>query len=257
MLVKTLYFYEFYETLAITTLEKSYNFVTIINRHFYRQLFPSVMWINSTNLRIILLTQRVTQRELQYVNRAFTQRYTTLLLKVLSLVLEVYANSFWNMVLILLKETPQKNAHKTLPSFATRFTTTGGGLRPASVCTLWALSRAKITRAKNSSSNSSTFSEVLSLLSFTTPLDSLRSRVAPFTFYNRYTFVTLHVTPRTYITSIARIYNALPPRKLHICVLLRIRTPTTTPLPNGRKHLTTTHHVHIHNTRQHVTHTYG
>ena len=233
MLVKTLYFYEFYETLAITTLEKSYNFVTIINRHFYRQLFPSVMWINSTNLRIILLTQRVTQREIQYVNRAFTQRYTTLLLKVLSLVLEVYANSFWNMVLILLKETPQKNAHKTLPSFATRFTTTGGGLRPASVCTLWALSRAKITRAKNSSSNSSTFSEVLSLLSFTTPLDSLRSRVAPFTFFNRYTFVTLHVTPRTYITSVARIYNALPPRKLHICVLLRIRTPTTTPLPTA------------------------
>ena len=154
----------------------------------------------------------------------------------------MYAYSFWNMVLILLKETPQKNAHKTLPSFATRFTTTGGGLRPASVCTLWALSRAKITRAKNSSSNSSTFSEVLSLLSFTTPLDSLRSRVAPFTFFNRYTFVTLHVTPRTYITSVARIYNALPPRKLHICVLLRIRTPTTTPLPNGRTHLTTTHH---------------
>ena len=161
------------------------------------------------------------------------------------------------MVLILLKETPQQNAHKTLPSFATRFTTTGGGLRPASVCTLWALSRAKITRAKNSSSNSSTFSEVLSLLSFTTPLDSLRSRVAPFTFFNRYTFVTLHVTPRTYITSVARIYNALPPRKLHICVLLRIRTPTTTPLPNGRKSLITTHHVHLHNTRQHVTHTYG
>ena len=214
-------------------------------------------------------TIRVTQRELQYVNRAFTQRYTTLLLKVLSLVLGVYAYSFWNMVLILLKETPQKNAHKTLPSFATRFTTTGGGLRPASVCTLWALSRAKITRAKNSSSNSSTFSEVLSLLSFTTPLDSLRSRVAPFTFFNRYTFVTLHVTPRTYITSVARIYNALPPRKLHICVLLRIRTPTTTPLPhslsrryaphstNGRTHLTTTHHIHLHNTRQHVTHTYG
>ena len=141
------------------------------------------------------------------------------------------------MVLILLKETPQQNAHKTLPSFATRFTTTGGGLRPASVCTLWALSRAKITRAKNSSSNSSTFSEVLSLLSFTTPLDSLRSRVAPFTFYNRYTFVTLHVTPRTYITSIARIYNALPPRKLHICVLLRIRTPTTTPLPSAENRL--------------------
>ena len=167
------------------------------------------------------------------------------------------------------KGNPQQNAHKTLPSFATRFTTTGGGLRPASVCTLWALSRAKITRAKNSSSNSSTFSEVLSLLSFTTPLDSLRSRVAPFTFYNRYTFITLHVTPRTYITSIARIYNALPPRKLHICVLLRIRTPTTTPLPhslsrryaphstNGRTHLTTTHHIHLHNTRQHVTHTYG
>ena len=43
MLVKTLYFYEFYETVDITTLEKSYNFVTIINRHFYRQLFPSVM----------------------------------------------------------------------------------------------------------------------------------------------------------------------------------------------------------------------
>ena len=122
---------------------------------------------------------------------------------------------------------------------------------------LGGLSRAKTTRAKNSSSNSSTFSEVLSLLSFTTPLDSLRSRVAPFTFFNRYTFVTLHVTPRTYITSIARIYNALPPRKLHICVLLRIRTPTTTPLPNGRTHLTTTHHVHLHNTRQHVTHTYG
>lgn len=179
------------------------------------------------------------------MNRAFTQRYTTLLLKVLSLVLGVYAYSFWNMVLILLKETPQQNAHKTLPSFATRFTTTGGGLRPASVCTLWALSRAKITRAKNSSSNSSTFSEVLSLLSFTTPLDSLRSRVAPFTFYNRYTFVTLHVTPRTYITSIARIYNALPPRKLHICVLLRIRTPTTTPLPNGRKSLITPNHVRI------------
>ena len=113
------------------------------------------------------------------------------------------------------------------------------------VCTLWALSRAKITRAKNSSSNSSTFSEVLSLLSFTTPLDSLRSRVAPFTFFNRYTFVTLHVTPRTYITSVARIYNALPPRKLHICVLLRIRTPTTTPLPNGRKSLITTNHVRI------------
>lgn len=169
------------------------------------------------------------------MNRAFTQRYTTLLLKVLSLVLGVYAYSFWNMVLILLKETPQQNAHKTLPSFATRFTTTGGGLRPASVCTLWALSRAKITRAKNSSSNSSTFSEVLSLLSFTTPLDSLRSRVAPFTFFNRYTFVTLHVTPRTYITSVARIYNALPPRKLHICVLLRIRTPTTTPLPSAER----------------------
>ena len=132
---------------------------------------------------------------------------------------------------VLDKGNPQQNAHKTLPSFATRFTTTGGGLRPASVCTLWALSRAKNTRAKNSSSNSSTFSEVLSLLSFTTPLDSLRSRVAPFTFFNRYTFVTLHVTPRAYITSVARIYNALPPRKLHICVLLRIRTPTTTPLP--------------------------
>lgn len=42
----------------------------------------------------------------------------------------MYAYSFWNVVLILLKETPQKNAHKTLPSFATRFTTTGGGLRP-------------------------------------------------------------------------------------------------------------------------------
>ena len=95
------------------------------------------------------------------------------------------------------------------------------------------------------SSNSSTFSEVLSLLSFTTPLDSLRSRVAPFTFFNRYTFVTLHVTPRTYITSVARIYNALPPRKLHICVLLRIRTPTTTPLPNGRKSLITPNHVRI------------
>ena len=40
MLVKTLYFYEFYETVDITTLEKSYNFVTIVNRHFYRQLFP-------------------------------------------------------------------------------------------------------------------------------------------------------------------------------------------------------------------------
>ena len=112
MLVKTLYFYEFYETVDITTLEKSYNFVTIINRHFYRQLFPSVMWINSTNLRILTITQRVTQRELQYVNRAFTQRYTTLLLKVLSLVLGVYAYSFWNMVLILLKETPNKTLTK-------------------------------------------------------------------------------------------------------------------------------------------------
>ena len=75
MLVKTLYFYEFYETVDITTLEKSYKFVTIINRHFYRQLFPSVMWINSTNLRILTITQRVTQREIQYVNKGI---YTTL-----------------------------------------------------------------------------------------------------------------------------------------------------------------------------------
>ena len=75
MLVKTLYFHEFYETVDITTLEKSYKFVTIINRHFYRQLFPSVMWINSTNLRILTITQRVTQRELQYVNKGI---YTTL-----------------------------------------------------------------------------------------------------------------------------------------------------------------------------------
>ena len=121
MLVKTLYFYEFYETVDITTLEKSYKFVTIINRHFYRQLFPSVMWINSTNLRILTITQRVTQREIQYVNRAFTQRYTTLLLKVLSLVLGVYAYSFWNMVLILLKETPQKKRSQNSPEFCYTF----------------------------------------------------------------------------------------------------------------------------------------
>ena len=188
------------------------------------------MWINSTNLRILTITQRVTQRELQYVNRAFTQRYTTLLLKVLLLVLGVYAYSFWNMVLILLKETPQQNAHKTLPSFATRFTTTGGGLRPASVCTLWALSRAKITRAKNSSSNSSTFSEVLSLLSFTTPLDSLRSRVAPFTFFNRYTFVT-HTRYTSYLHHVLSLVLTLLCHHVnsYIFSYLRIWTPTTTP----------------------------
>ena len=191
------------------------------------------------------------------MNRAFTQRYTTLLLKVLLLVLGVYAYSFWNYVRFLTKETPNKTYTKLSRVLLHVLRPPGVVYVQTTVCTLWALSRAKITRAKNSSSNSSTFSEVLSLLSFTTPLDSLRSRVAPFTFYNRYTFVTLHVTPRTYITSIARIYNALPPRKLHICVLLRIRTPTTTPLPNGRTHLTTTHHIHLHNTRQHVTHTYG
>ena len=189
MLVKTLYFYEFYETVDITTLEKSYKFVTIINRHFYRQLFPSVMWINSTNLRILTITQRVTQREIQYVNRAFTQRYTTLLLKVLLLVLGVYAYSFWNMVLILLKETPQQNAHKTLPSFATRFTTTGVVYVQTSVCAFGGCLVQKPHEPLHSS-NSSTFSEVLSLLSFTSPLDPLRSRVAPFTFFNRYTFVT-------------------------------------------------------------------
>lgn len=169
----------------------------------------------------------------------------------------MYAYSFWNVVLILLKETPKKTLTKLSRVLLHVLRPPGVVyVQPPSVRFGRCLVQ-KNTRAKNSSSNSSTFSEVLSLLSFTTPLDSLRSRVAPFTFYNRYTFVTLHVTPRTYITSVARIYNALPPRKLHICVLLRIRTPTTTPLPNGRTHLTTTHHIHLHNTRQHVTHTYG
>ena len=121
MLVKTLYFYELYETVDITTLEKSYKFVTIINRHFYRQLFPSVMWINSTNLRILTITQREiyvhTIRLTQRVHYntwigAFTQRYTTLLLKVLSLVLGVYAYSFWNYVRFLTKETPNKTYTK-------------------------------------------------------------------------------------------------------------------------------------------------
>lgn len=139
------------------------------------------------------------------MNKAFTQRYTTLLLKVLLLVLGVYAYSFWNYVRFLTKETPKKTLTKLSRVLLHVLRPPGVVYVQTSVC---AFGRCLVQKSHEPlrSSNSSTFSEVLSLLSFTSPLDPLRSRVAPFTFFNRYTFVThtrytsyLHIVHRSYL----------------------------------------------------------
>ena len=115
----------------------------------------------------------------------------------------------------------------------------------------------RVTQARKSTRIRS-LNDVLALLSFTSPLDPLRSRVAPFTFFNRYTFVT-HTRYTSYLHHVLSLVLTLLCHHVnsYIFSYLRIWTPTTTPLPNGRTHLTTTHHIHLHNTRQHVTHSYG
>lgn len=187
------------------------------------------MWIKSPILRILTITQRVTQRELQYVNKAFTQRYTTLLLKVLLLVLGVYAYSFWNYVRFLTKETPNKTYTKLSRVLLHVLRPPGVVYVQTSVCA-FGVCLVQKPHEPLRSSNSSTFSEVLSLLSFTSPLDPLRSRVAPFTFFNRYTFVT-HTRYTSYLHHVLSLVLTLLCHHVnsYIFSYLRIWTPSTTP----------------------------
>lgn len=195
------------------------------------------MWIKSPILRILTITQRVTQREIQYVNRGI---YTTLH----NFIIKGTFTCTGGVCLLLLelcsvldKGNPQQNVHKTLPSFATRFTTTGGGLRPD--IRLYALGvvscknhtshYVRVTQARKSTRIRS-LNDVLSLLSFTSPLDPLRSRVAPFTFFNRYTFVT-HTRYTSYLHHVLSLVLTLLCHHVnsYIFSYLRIWTPTTTP----------------------------
>ena len=249
MLVKTLYFRKFYETVEITTLEKSYNFVTKVFRHFYRQLFPfcdvnkitDFTYTNNnttcyTTWNICAYNTSYTTCPLQYVNKAFTQRYTTLLLKVLLLVLGCMPTPFGTMFGSWQRKPPNKTYTKLSRVLLHVLRPPGVVYVQTSVCAFGVVScknhtshYVRVTQARKSTRIRS-LNDVLSLLSFTSPLDPLRSRVAPFTFFNRYTFVT-HTRYTSYLHHVLSLVLTLLCHHVnsYIFSYLRIWTPTTTP----------------------------
>ena len=208
------------------------------------------MWIKSPILRILTITQRVTQREI-YVHTirltqrvhyntwigAFTQRYTTLLLKVLLLVPGVYAYSFLEHGLDSPKGNPPKKRSQNSPEFCYTFydhrgwsTSRHPSVRLGVVsCKNHTSHYVRVTQARKSTRIRS-LNDVLSLLSFTSPLDPLRSRVAPFTFFNRYTHST-HTHYTSYLHHVLSLVLTLLCHHVnsYIFSYLRIWTPTTTP----------------------------
>ena len=114
----------------------------------------------------------------------------------------------------------------------------------------------RVTQARKSTRIRS-LNDVLSLLSFTSPLDSLRSRVAPFTFFNRYTFVT-HTRYTSYLHHVLSLVLTLLCHHVnYISSRTYVFEPRPPPLSLRLKVVNYYTSLSLHNTRQHVTHSYG